>query len=76
MGRPVQRAFASVTHIFTAVTDHVSGADIVRADRRRAEQTRQRMAARIDALRKGFTAIRERHDELSGRISTLRRLRA
>jgi hypothetical protein len=62
--------------MLTAVTDHVSGADIVRHDRQNALEAQQRMAARIDALRKGFSAIRERHEELSERISELGRRQA
>lgn len=73
MSSSVQRALASVTQLVAAVTDHVSGADIVRKDRQVREQAQQRMSARIAALRAGFSAIRERHEELSERISERRR---
>ena len=76
MNTSVQRAFASMTQLLTAVSDHLSGADIVRADQQHAEDAQKRMCERIDALRKGFTAIRDRHEELSGRISELGRHRA
>jgi len=76
MSNSVARALASMTQLFSAVSDHLSGADIVRADVRHAQEARQRMGARIAALREGFTAIRTRHEELSERISELGRHRA
>jgi hypothetical protein len=76
MSKTVQRALHTVTQLFTAVADHVSGADIVRADMQHSVEAQQRMRARIAALRNGFTAIRERHEELSERISELGRHRA
>lgn len=76
MSNSVQRALESVTQIFTAVADHLSGADIVRAEVRHSEDAQQRMNARIMALRQGFTAIRTRHEQLSERISELGRHRA
>ena len=75
MSKSVQRALQSVTQLFTAVADHVSGADIVRANAQHSAQAQQRVHARIAALRRGFTAIRERHEELSERISELGRHR-
>jgi hypothetical protein len=76
MSNSVQRVFASVTQLLTAVTDHLSGADIVRAEVQHSQAAQQQMSARITALRRGFTAIRERHEELSERISELGRHRA
>ena len=76
MSTSVKRAFASMTQILSAVSDHLSGADIVRADLQQKEDAQKRMCARIDALRKGFSAIRDRHEELSERISELGRHRA
>ena len=75
MARSLRMALSSVTHILGVVTDRVSGADIVREDRRQTAQAHQRISARIDAVRKGFCAIRERHEALSGRISAARRQR-
>jgi hypothetical protein len=75
MGTSVKRAFASMTQLLTAMSEHFSGADIVRAEAQQKQEAQQRMGARIDALRKGFTAIRDRHEELSGRISELGRHR-
>ena len=75
MSTSVQRAFASMTQLLTAVSEHLSGADIVRAQAQHTRDAQQRMCARIDALRKGFTAIRDRHEELSERISELGRHR-
>jgi len=76
MSNSVRRALASVSQLFTAVSEHLSGADIVREDLRHSTAAQQRMSARIAALREGFTAIRTRHEELSGRIAELRRYRA
>jgi len=67
--------FSSMTHMLSVVTDRVSGADIVREDRRQTAQAHQRISARIDAVRKGFCAIRERHEALSDKISAARRQR-
>jgi hypothetical protein len=71
MATTVHRALASMTQLFTTVTDHLSGADIVRADARNSAEAQQRLNARISALREGFTAIRERHEELNERIAGL-----
>ena len=76
MSNSIKRALATVSQVLSAVTDHLSGADIVREDVRHSVAAQQRMSERIAALREGFTAIRTRHEELSGRISELRRYRA
>ena len=69
----VRRVLASVGQALAAVTDHVSGADIIRATQRSEEQAKQRMSARIQALREGFGSIRQRHEELSERLARSRR---
>ena len=76
MSNSVQRVLVSVTHLLTAVTDHLSGADLVRAEVRHSRDAQQRLHARIAALREGFTAIRTRHEELNERIAGLGRHRA
>ena len=73
MSNSVKRALASVTQALIAVTDHLSGADIVRRDQQTLALAQQRVSERIQALREGFTAIRQRHDELSERIAETRR---
>jgi hypothetical protein len=64
---------ASVGQAIAAVTDHVSGADIIRATQRSEEQAKERMSARIQALRTGFSNIRQRHEALSERMARSRR---
>ena len=72
----VRSALASVTQAISTISDRLSGADIVRQDHEAQTEAQRRMAARVSALRAGFSAIRERHDELSGRLSALRTGRA
>jgi hypothetical protein len=73
MSNSVKQALASVTQALVAVTDHLSGADIVRRDQQTLALSQQRVSERIQALRDGFTTIRQRRDELSERIAETRR---
>ena len=68
----IQRALASVTQLVAAVSDHVSGADIVHRDLATTETANARMAARLDSLRAGFSAICERHATLAGKMGARR----
>ena len=58
MSNSVKRALASVTQALVAVSDHLSGADIVRRDQQVLALSQQRVSERMQVLRAGFTAIR------------------
>ena len=73
MAGTVHGAFSSIAQMLSIVSDHVSGADIVREERRKSPEAQQRVSARIEALRKGFSAIRDRHTALTGRLAASRR---
>jgi len=75
MSNSVQRAIASVTQLLAAVSDQVSGNDIVRREREAALATRAQMSERIESLRAGFSAIRERHTLLTNQLSAQRHAR-
>jgi len=72
----ILRVVASLGQAISVVSDHVSGADIVRETQRSEEQRRQRMSARVQSLREGFTSIRTRHQELAEHMHRMRRRRA
>ena len=69
----ILRVVASLGQAISVVSDHVSGADIVRETQRTEEQARQKMSARVQSLREGFSSIRERHQELAEQMHRMRR---
>ncbi len=76
MNAVVRETLSSVVELFGAISDHVSGADIVRADRSNAERAQQLAYARIAGVREGFQAIRARNEAVSERLAEFRRQRA
>ena len=70
------RAISSMKDLYKAVADHVTGADIVRADAESAKQAQQRAHIRVANLRERFQAIRELSESLNGRIDEFKRCRA
>jgi len=70
------RAISSMKDLYKAVADHVTGADIVRADQESAKQAQQRAHIRVANLRERFQAIRELSESLNGRIDEFKRRRA
>jgi hypothetical protein len=70
------RAISSMKDLYKALADHVTGADIVRADKESAKQAQQRAHIRVANLRERFQAIRELSESLNGRIDEFKRRRA
>jgi len=68
--------FSSVTALLNAVNDHMTGADIVRADLQNAELAQQTARIRVASMRERFTAIREMSRTLNERLSESNRKRA
>jgi len=62
--------------LYQAVADHVTGADIVRADVESAKQAQRRAHIRVANLRERFQAIRELSESLNDRIDEFKRRRA
>src|SRR4029079_10047451 len=67
---------SSMKDLYKAVADHVTGADIVRADEESAKQAQQRAHIRVANLRERFQAIRELSESLNDRIDEFKRRRA
>jgi hypothetical protein len=70
------RAISSMKDFYKAVADHVTGADIVRADEESAKQAQRRAHIRVANLRERFQAIRELSESLNDRIDEFKRRRA
>ncbi|MGA9333199.1 MAG: hypothetical protein WBV39_02860 [Rudaea sp.] len=66
----------SVKALLTAVTDHVTGADIVRADRHSAELALQRAHLRAAQLRERFMALRNASKSMREHLDDYERKRA
>ena len=69
-------AIPSMKDLYKALADHVTGADIVRADRESARQAQQRAHIRVANLRERFQAIRELSESLNDRLDEFKRRRA
>lgn len=67
--------FASVTALFNAVNDRLTGADIVREDLQNAELAEQTARIRVANMRERFMAIREMSRSLNERLSESNRKR-
>jgi hypothetical protein len=71
-----RRTISSVKEFYKTVADHVTGADIVRADQESAKQAQQRAHIRVANLRERFQAIRELSESLNDRLDEFKRRRA
>jgi hypothetical protein len=67
---------SSMKDLYQALADHVTGADIVRADKESAKQAQQRAHIRVANLRERFQAIRELSESLNDRLDEFKRRRA
>ena len=75
MKRNARKRFPTVTALINAVNDHMTGADIVRADLANAELAEQNARIRAANLRERFMAIREMSRTLNERLSESNRKR-
>ena len=60
---------------FQTVADHVTGADIVRADQRSAVEAQQKAHIRVANLRERFQAVRKLSESLNEDIDKFKRKR-
>ena len=67
---------STMKDLYKALADHVTGADIVRADKESAKQAQQRAHIRVANLRERFQAIRELSESLNDRLDEFKRRRA
>jgi len=70
------RARGPLASFFQSLSDHVTGADIVRADRQSAAEAQQKAHIRVANLREKFQAVRELSESLNGDIDKFKRKRA
>jgi hypothetical protein len=75
--KPAKRhTISSMKDLYKALADHLTGADIVRADEESAKQAQQRAHIRVANLRERFQAIRELSESLNNRLDDFKRRRA
>ena len=62
--------------LLQTVVDHVTGADIVRADQQSAVEAQQKAHIRVANLRERFQAVRKLSESLNGDIDKFKRKQA
>ena len=60
---------------FQTVADHMTGADIVRADEQSAVEAQQKAHIRVANLRERFQAVRKLSESMNGDIDKFKRKR-
>ena len=71
-----RKPIAKVTELVSAVTDYMTGADIIRADKENAARAHARAYQRVAELRERFQTVRALSATINGHLDEFKNRRA